>query len=140
MEITTFNLLLKRKYPSGDAYVVYKSDKRSANVNIEFATGQKVYTYRSTTIQALAEKLELVPSINYNDEADRLLKLFRENPNGIYRGFCGTFDTLNHNLVKNKIIKSGYTLKTSDKGFQKYYFNEYNQKLTDYFVGVNEWA
>jgi len=74
MKIETFNQLFQAKYPGGKATVNGRGavGNYKCAISLTYSRGGKVYEYRNT-ILGLAEQLRLIPLIDCNAEARRVI-------------------------------------------------------------------
>lgn len=98
MLISTFNTQLQKKHPQAIAYIPdgFGTGKRQANqVNVVYSPNGKVYEYKGT-ILTIAEKLGLIPSIDYGNEGENIASQLKDNQEII--GHNGSQDTIRYYL------------------------------------------
>lgn len=101
MLISTFNTQLQKKHPQATAYVPdgFGTGKRKANqVNVVYSPNGKVYEYKGT-ILSVAERLGLIPEINYEMEAQRIASELKHNTREVI-GHDGCQDTVRYLFEK----------------------------------------
>lgn len=100
MLISTFNTQLQKKHPQAIAYVPdgFGTGKRKANtVCVVYSPNGKVYEYKGS-ILSVAERLGLIPEINYEVEAQKIASELKHNAEVI--GHDGCQDTIRYLLEK----------------------------------------
>jgi hypothetical protein len=115
MLISTFNSLLRNKYPTGSAYVpdVYGKQVRSCKVSVTYAEGSKAYTY-SGTILSIAERLGLIPEINVVRESEAIVRGLVSGASMV--GHVECYDTVRFALPEGMyLVQSDYSIDDYDR-------------------------
>jgi hypothetical protein len=121
MLIGAFVSLLQKKYGiDASAYVptVYGKGTRKQSVSVVYGKGQKVYTYNGT-ILAIAEKLDLIPSINVVDESADIVSKITSGQSVI--GHVCASDTVRFDLPEGLyMVQSNYGTDEYDRDTCEY--------------------
>jgi len=128
------NEIFKSENPTG--YI-----ERSENIGglkpgffaVVFYNGGKIYTYKSKTLLALCEKLDIVPETDVNVEAERIAAEF-ENGAEIVTGLRVAVDTVRWILGNSGFLPEKHTVTTQEIGL-----NEWNQSVAEFKIEESAW-
>lgn len=121
MLISTFNAQLQKKHPQAIAYVPDKIGKRKANtVCVVYSPNGKVYEYKGSVL-SVAERLGLIPEINYEVEAQKIASELKHSAEVI--GHDGCQDTIRCLLEK--------WVETKDAGV-----DEFDRSLVIFYIST----
>jgi len=91
MRLETLQQLWRQKYPGG----AISRGARAGQFAVSYRDdGHRPYIYRSRSVYALAERLELIPDVDIMQEARETALFLAQYPSAAYRAHAGLIDTM----------------------------------------------
>ena len=128
MKLTTLQALWASTHPD---CLLDKHLTRKGHYNVQYIPSGKMYTYRSTSVFALAERFELIPRVDIQQTADIVFNAFAAGEAQVIE-HAGAGDTVTHLAHENGLV--GYVT-CENAGL-----DEYDRPLSCYtWAEVNPW-
>jgi len=124
MKIETFAKLWQEKYPTGSA------ENMGRTVRVTYSSNGKVYNYHGS-VYSVAERLNLIPDININTQANKIIAALKDDkeiiaPSGCLDTVVWMWGACNDNPAPHSELHVGT--------------DEFDRPLDRYFLEVNRWG